>query len=144
MIERGVDVKQGIDNGSTMDWQWSQTEKRKSSWQNGPAMYFAQCRTPIQSPVQRKITTNLFSRKSKFVFPNSSLADPAVLACSNPQQLHCRHSATHPTHQPTQPARARLSAAARAGDPQPITNNLQPRKHNQQAQEPRTTTHNLE
>ena len=93
-------------------------------------MYFAQCRTPIQSPVQRKITTNLFSRKSKFVFPNSSLADPGVLACSNPRQPVPPLRETHDQ----QPARARSPPAARAGDPQPTTHN---HNHN-----PRTVTHN--
>ena len=60
--------------------QWAQTTATiiidkgpKQKRGNRRTVCFAQCRTPIQSPLQRKITTaNLFSRKSKFVFPNSS------------------------------------------------------------------------
>ena len=117
---------QWINNGSTMDWEWSQTEKRKSSWQNGPTMYFAQCRTPIQSPVQRKITTNLFSRKSKFVFPNSSQADPGVLACSNPRQPL---PPLRETHSPTT-SQGKIPTCRHSWWPTTTTHN------------PRTATHN--
>ena len=62
------------------NWQWAETTATKiidkgpkQKRGNRRTVCFAQCRTLIQSPLQRKITTaNLFSRKSKFVFPNSS------------------------------------------------------------------------